>query len=219
MLKSVRRFVVAAAFASMGAVASANAAPILVDPWQSSGNGTILNDNFGTVPNLDLLYSGKGGFGAGPNTSRLFVWADWGTLDHVSYTDAPVTDVFIRPDAGWLDGVSLHSIDIGSYFGAAESGEVRVYNSDYSSLLFQRTYSLGSSPLTISPQISSLDGLRLQISSTHSLVAIDNILVEGGAVFSTAVPEPATWAVVILGFGCVGAAMRHRRQRFAAQAV
>ena len=30
---------------------------------------------------------------------------------------------------------------------------------------------------------------------------------------TTAVPEPATWAFMILGFGAVGAAMRYRRRR------
>ena len=36
-----------------------------------------------------------------------------------------------------------------------------------------------------------------------------------GRLTITAVPEPSAWALMILGFGCVGAAMRRRRVRIA----
>jgi len=211
MLKSVWRLAVASVFASVFSLATAQAAPTLVDPWQSSGNGTILNDNFGGVPNLDLLYSGKDDFGAGAATDRMYVWALWGTLYHVALTGVDVADVFIRPDAGWTDGVSLYSFDIGSYFGDPETSEVRVYNGDYSSLLFQQVYNLGNSPVTISPGLSSLNGLHIQFSGTPGYVAIDNILVEAGEIFTSQVPEPATWAMMIGGLGLAGAALRRRR--------
>ena len=42
--------------------------------------------------------------------------------------------------------------------------------------------------------------------------AVDNLVVSGGAV----VPEPATWAVLLAGFGGIGAAMRSRRKLAAA---
>ena len=41
----------------------------------------------------------------------------------------------------------------------------------------------------------------------------DNITL---AAVAGAVPEPATWAMMILGFGGVGATLRRRRQMFAA---
>ena len=39
----------------------------------------------------------------------------------------------------------------------------------------------------------------------------------GGNINITAVPEPATWAMMLLGFGAVGFAMRRRRQPMLAQ--
>lgn len=39
---------------------------------------------------------------------------------------------------------------------------------------------------------------------------INSVLVDGNAV--AAVPEPATWAMMILGFGLVGATLRYRRR-------
>ncbi|WP_293459221.1 PEPxxWA-CTERM sorting domain-containing protein [Phenylobacterium sp.] len=201
-----------AALLLFAAGAPVQAASTLVDPWQSSGNGTILNDNFGTVPNMDLLYGGTDALGSSTPTGRMHVWALWGTLYHVAYTDQAVADIFLRPDAGWSEGVSLYSFDLGSYFGASETSEVRVYNGDYSALLFQDVLSLGANPATISPGVSSLDGLHIQFSGTPDYVAIDNIVVEAGQVFDVGgVPEPSTWILAIAGFGLTGAALRRRR--------
>ena len=45
------------------------------------------------------------------------------------------------------------------------------------------------------------------ITSAHTLVGV------------AAVPEPATWAMMILGFGAIGAALRSKRRRNAAPAL
>ena len=42
------------------------------------------------------------------------------------------------------------------------------------------------------------------------VLATDNQLGRGAISFGNAVPEPATWALMILGFGAVGGAMRRR---------
>jgi hypothetical protein len=41
---------------------------------------------------------------------------------------------------------------------------------------------------------------------------LDNIRVDA---FSAAVPEPSTWAMLILGFGALGASLRQRKARLA----
>jgi hypothetical protein len=61
--------------------------------------------------------------------------------------------------------------------------------------------------------------LRFQYQSDRfafrSGVVIDNLTVTG-AKMASAVPEPATWAMLILGFGMAGAALRQRRSGMAA---
>jgi len=44
----------------------------------------------------------------------------------------------------------------------------------------------------------------------------NNTLTYAGSVVGVAVPEPATWAVMFLGFGAIGASMRNTRRRQAA---
>lgn len=59
--------------------------------------------------------------------------------------------------------------------------------------------------------------LRFQFASDYALVGrgvqIDNLLVTG--TLPSAVPEPATWAMMIMGFGLAGGAIRSRRRRLA----
>ena len=45
----------------------------------------------------------------------------------------------------------------------------------------------------------------LRLSSTANAFEIDNIAIN-------AVPEPGTWAMMLLGFGGIGLAMRRRRR-------
>lgn len=214
MSKSFCTALLASLAATIGVIAPAGAAPTLVDPWHSAGNGSPLGNNYGTVPNMDLLYVGQDAFGAAPVTGTIRVWALYGTLYHVSYADVPVGDIFLRPDAGWSEGVSLFSFALGSYYGTPQTSEVRIYNGDYSSLLFQQVYQLGNSAVTISPGLSSLDGLHIQFSGSPGYVAFDDLLVEAGEIFQSpgaAVPEPATWAMMFAGFAALGAALRRRR--------
>lgn len=52
------------------------------------------------------------------------------------------------------------------------------------------------------------DSFRLSFDAKPGTVFIDNFQVVSG--FAGAVPEPSTWAIMILGFGAVGFAMRRR---------
>jgi hypothetical protein len=193
------------------------AVPQVLVPWQTSGNGTIKGDDFGSVPNMDILFRGLSGFGNSAEADRMYVWALWGPINYVSYTGAPVGSLFLRPDAGWTDGVTLYSFVLGNYGGAiGPNVDVRIYNGDFSSILFQQSYATGNFPINVSPQVSSLNGLYLQFSNTPEYIGITDITLEAGNIFpqqsGSNVPEPESWALLIAGFGLVGAAMRRRRR-------
>lgn len=72
---------------------------------------------------------------------------------------------------------------------------------------------------TLSFDLGGFDGqtvnLRFQFGSdasvTRSGINMDDVLVQGNLV-AGAVPEPATWAFMIFGFGAIGGAMRRQRK-------
>jgi hypothetical protein len=49
------------------------------------------------------------------------------------------------------------------------------------------------------------NGVSLSLASTQNAFEIDDVAVNG-------VPEPATWAMMLLGFGAIGVAVRRRRK-------
>ncbi len=96
-------------------------------------------------------------------------------------------------------------------FGAIDMGQL--IPGDYTGLLSLGTYSeslFGSRALLTyglvwTPQTSGTMQLAFWTTSADNIGPIlDNVLV-------TQVPEPATWAMLIAGFGLVGAAARRRR--------
>jgi hypothetical protein len=195
------------ALMSVAWVVSATAAPTTVDPWHSAGNGAVTGGFYGTVPNMDLDFYGKATFGNSPNTDQMRVWALWGTLFHVSYSPVAWADVSLAPDIGWLGGVSLFDFELGSYFGDPQTSQVKIYNGDYSALLYQDVVSLGASAVTITPNLFSANGMHVQFSGTPGYVAIDNIRVEAG----NTVPAPEPTTLVLFGAGLAGMAAFRRR--------
>jgi hypothetical protein len=65
--------------------------------------------------------------------------------------------------------------------------------------------------------VSARAVLLAGLASQSSYLNIHTIAFPGGEIrgFLTAVPEPATWAMLVLGFGGIGAAMRRRRSSHA----
>jgi hypothetical protein len=106
--------------------------------------------------------------------------------------------------------ITLNSFDYGGY-QANWASSVRVYDLDYN-LLFEDddvifpfdghgTQLLG---------ITSFTGLRLQWGPSGYNAGIDNLSFDVVDAVAPGVPEPATWAMMIAGFGLIGAAMRRK---------
>ena len=57
--------------------------------------------------------------------------------------------------------------------------------------------------------------LSIAFSSNNTGAAFDNFFLDASPLIQSAVPEPATWAMMIAGFGLVGGAIRRQRAKLA----
>jgi hypothetical protein len=104
----------------------------------------------------------------------------------------------------------LFSIDFADKFntGAAHVGRMRFVYADNTQeqIIFTTDNRVGLETFVLNKT-----GLKAFLYYADAGVQIDNLALEGVA----AVPEPGAWALMILGFGGVGATLRRRRQAFA----
>jgi len=103
----------------------------------------------------------------------------------------------------------LFSIDFADKFntGASHAGRMRfVYADNTQEEIFFNT----DNKVGLETFVVNKTGLKAFLYYADAGVQIDNLALEGVA----AVPEPATWAMMILGFGGVGATLRRRRHSF-----
>ncbi len=96
----------------------------------------------------------------------------------------------------------------GSIFDSTESGGVIIYTSDILSFATSQERDMSFSLNAVKPGFGFTAGKAL-----NSFTAAET------GEFGVAVPEPATWAMTILGFGFLGATLRRRRNATAAAAA
>lgn len=138
--------------------------------------------------------------GEGGGVSQIFT-----TTGGIATFSADIAALYTRSSGGLgigllsvlLDGVVLDSHD----FGDVAGGTITLR----STLGFTTNLSAGQH--TLSLQATRLFAPGRGVTSQY----FDNVSLD-----VTAVPEPATWAMMIVGFGMTGASLRHRRRRTAA---
>jgi hypothetical protein len=153
-----------------------------------------------TVVNSGLSAAGPGGAATGP----LFYWGSAYSGGDAAWNGSAAFgagEVAITPVAG---RVKLVSVDFGGWPNSAVDADWFVYNDDFSSLLASGSLVTDPAALTrVAINVTSTSTMRFQFSGTWEL-GLQNV------VFG-AVPEPSSWAMLIVGFGMVGASVRRKR--------
>ena len=119
-------------------------------------------------------------------------------------------------------GLSISAYTLTAAAGAALSSafttaSIATYNANVATVIGEATSALftidGTAPDALSRQLTGVpldptQFYKISISGTGTASGS----VYSGNLTSTTVPEPATWAMMLLGFGAVGFAMRSRRK-------
>ncbi len=80
----------------------------------------------------------------------------------------------------------------------------------------QNSFYMNNFPgLNFNPLIDSTYKVNLTVNGLAGGAKSLDVVAQLGNGFSTAIPEPATWAMMLIGFGGLGAAMRRRRAQTA----
>lgn len=211
-----------------GAAAPATATTIIFGAGSCGGPASCshlspISQTFGDTADVDISY--RSALGPG-NTATLathpLLFSDGG----ISGSDG----AFVQFDSGspsqvaeirfdLIDGgqITLNSASFGSHTGSHGLLTWRVYTGTWA---FLGSGGVGLTPaglLPVTMGFTSTNGLILQFGGASVGGGIQNIDYSfslggpGGGGGAGAIPEPASWALLIAGFGLTGAARRQRR--------
>jgi len=223
-MKHLALFAAGASALAFGAV-PANATLINFDDLAI---GTTLSNQYAA---LGVLFSPNAFSGAGGPTG------DWATNSDMTIVSSTGSDVgglgnpslvsgnLLRSFSGWLneDGdasftitfttaVSAFSLD---FAGIATPSSTTISLFNGTTLLSTLTAGSGGQ-VRLSGAAASITSLKVTPGDFFDWVGVDNL--DFTPVATTAVPEPASWAMMLMGFALTGAMMRRRqttRVRFA----
>ena len=207
-MKPARIFALAALATALAASASAHAADLITNGGFEDGVYTVGGDAsvptgwtpnaaFVAFPNFNRVINGDEHSGS----SALHLGnLDNGPLAALSQTFADVAGLTYSASL-YVDDLGAHG-DANAFFKAAVDGATKVVLDDTVASYTLETFSFVG---------TGSDTLSLAAQTNPNEWAVDDVSVTMVAA-APGVPEPATWAVMLVGFGGLGAAMRTRRR-------
>ncbi len=126
-----------------------------------------------------------------PANLTTFALTDGGTFD---FTSIDLTFAF--DDQNFVEGGSSSGGDVTFFFNGSPTGQTVTFDA----LAGFETFTFNAMDVT---------SVSFSATSSTTNFAFDNIVIGGPM---TAVPEPASWAMMIAGFGLVGGTLRRSRR-------
>jgi hypothetical protein len=199
---------------------SASAASAALITFEDLAVGTTLSNQYA---GLGVIFSPNAFSGPSPSSSGQ----DWATDTDMTVVSSVGTDVgglgtpslvsgnILRSFNGWLneDGdpsflmtftsaISSISLD---FAGVTTPSDVTLYAYD-GALLLGTASGTTTGQFNLSFNAASITKVAIAPGSFDDWVGVDNISFTSGVV-----PEPASWAMMLAGFGAIGCALRRRR--------
>lgn len=189
----------------LGGVTLLASQPAMAATLDFSGftTGDPIPQTYGDISGVvNVAYRDLEGFGNSAETSPNSTVVTWGDgysgLSNVAYGFGH-SEIAFQALNGSI--VSLLGFQLGSWPNVDRSSQVKIYNFDYSELLYDSglVTVLGSQPYTFNFNFNRTDGFRLQFGPDSYNVGIDNVQYSATA---TPVPTPALLpGLVGLGLG------------------
>lgn len=175
----------------------------------NNSQNCLIPQTYGDTTDVDVSYRTLNLAGQSTGVG-LFMFGKYGDLNDVVYggSDALhyIAEITLTATAGHL--LSLQSFDVATYNGRASSVPIAIYDLA-GNLLSGGTYATGSpTHATVTPGTDYLSGVVIRWGPDSYNAGLDNIRYDIEP--AVPLPEPATWAMLLLGFGGMGHAMRRR---------
>ncbi len=185
-------------------------------------NYGVISQSYGDIAGvLDISYRSVTGQGSDTTVGDVATWSTgYGLLSDVAYgaSGATLEIAFRLLDptkqitfnsvqyAGWTNnGSTSTQMALFSLGGGAFALPITASGSVVAPII---------DPANWAPNVTSMDGFRFHFGADAYYAAIDNLTFTISNInVGAAVPEPATWLSMILGFGLIGTAARRRTAR------
>ena len=196
-----------AAWIIIGTAAPAHAGVVAVEDFEGSVTGWTNLSVADPGPNGGGFTKFLGRNGRGETSSKTFALSGTQTAVNIAFD-------FYRIDS-WdderftataTDGVN--SVSVGQTGRFDDGGPTNIFDPRWSDRVYPLSFSFNTAATSFTLTFSS----NLDQTRDDEAWGVDNLSITDNApLTSGAVPEPATWAMMIIGFGAAGSIIRRRR--------